>query len=160
MNLVTRSRLLVAVSIIALTACARPRPAEQAGNPPAEKMWQEFAASLEAGDLDRWLAMWTDDGVQMPPDEPAAVGKDRIRARMAPALDRFKFDMEINNEEVQSAGDLAYARGTYKATLTPKGGGRPIPIDGKFMTILIRQADGSWKIHRDMFNSNVSPRAK
>jgi SnoaL-like protein len=82
MNLVTRSRLLVAVSIIALTACARPRPAEQAGNPPAEKMWQEFAASLEAGDLDRWLAMWTDDGVQMPPDEPAAVGKDRIRARM------------------------------------------------------------------------------
>jgi uncharacterized protein (TIGR02246 family) len=160
MNRVTLSRLLAAGSIIALTACARPRPAEQTAGPPAEKMWKEFAASLEAGDLDRWLAMWTDDGIQMPPDEPAAVGKARIHARMAPALDKFKFDMEINNEEVQSAGDLAYARGTYKATLTPKAGGTAIPIDGKFMTILTRQADGSWKIHRDIFNSNVAPTAK
>jgi uncharacterized protein (TIGR02246 family) len=123
-------------------------------------MWKEFAASLEAGDVDRWLAMWTDDGIQMPPDEPAAVGKDRIRTRMAAALNKFKVDMEIKNEELQHAGDLAYARGTYKATLTPKTGGAAMPIDGKFMTILSRQADGSWKIHRDMFNSNVAPAGK
>ncbi len=160
MKLVMLSRLLVAGSIIALIACTRPRPAEQAAGPPAEKMWKEFAASLEAGDVDRWLALWTDEGIQMPPDESAAVGKDRIRTRMALALDKFKVDIEIKNEEVQHAGDLAYARGTYKATLTPKTGGAAIPIDGKFMTILTRRADGSWKIHRDMFNSNVAPAGK
>jgi ketosteroid isomerase-like protein len=38
-------------------------------------------------------------------------------------------------------------------------GGRPISIDGKYMTILERQADGSWKIHRDIFNSNTAPRS-
>lgn len=160
MKLIMMSRLLVGGSIIVLAACARPRPAERAAGPPAEEMWKEFAASLEAGDLDRWLALWTDDGIQMPPDEPAAVGKDRIRIRMAAALDKFKVDMEIKNEELQHAGDWAYARGTYKATLTPKQGGAAIPIDGKFMTILTRQGDGSWKIHRDIFNSNVPPAAK
>ena len=70
-------------------------------------------------------------------------------------LDRFKFEIGITNEEVHTAGDLAFARGTYKATLTPKQGSGRIPIDGKYMTILVRQPDGSWKIHRDIFNSNV-----
>jgi ketosteroid isomerase-like protein len=36
-----------------------------------------------------------------------------------------------------------------------KDGGEPIPYDGKFLTIFKRQSDGSWKIHRDIYNSNV-----
>jgi ketosteroid isomerase-like protein len=63
--------------------------------------------------------------------------------------------MDITNEEVQVSGDLAFARGTYAATVTPKAGGEETFIDGKYMTILKRQTDGSWKIHRDIFNSNV-----
>jgi ketosteroid isomerase-like protein len=39
--------------------------------------------------------------------------------------------------------------------MTPKQGGKTIPIDGKYMTILAKQSDGFWKIHRDIFNSNV-----
>ena len=61
----------------------------------------------------------------------------------------------INNEEVQVAGDWAFSRGTYTLSITPKAGGEEIFIDGKYMTILKRQTDGSWKIHRDIFNSNV-----
>ena len=70
-------------------------------------------------------------------------------------LDRFAFNMKISNEEVRAGGDWAFARGTYQATLTPKAGGAAGSIDGKYMTILTRQADGSWKIYRDIFNSNV-----
>jgi len=54
-----------------------------------------------------------------------------------------------------SAGRLAFSRGHYVATFSPKDGGQPIPVDGKFMTILKMQSDGGWKIHRDIFNSNV-----
>ena len=122
-----------------------------------EDIWKEYSASLNAGDLERWLSLWTDDGVQMPPDEPPVVGKDRIRVRNQGFLDRFTFDMSITNHEVGAAGDWAYARGVFKATLTPKQEGDPILIDGKYMTILRRQSDGSWKIHRDIFNSNVAP---
>jgi uncharacterized protein (TIGR02246 family) len=147
-----------ALLILALAGCASKGARDRAdAGPNVSAMWKEYAASLNAGDTARWIALWTDDGVQLPPDEPAVVGKDRIRDRMQAGLDRFKFDMAITNEEVRSAGDLAFARGTYKATLTPKQGGKQIPIDGKFMTILIRQPDRSWKIHRDIFNSNVPP---
>ncbi len=121
-------------------------------------IWNRYASSLNAGDVSRWLELWTEDGVQMPPDEPAVVGKDQIRARNGAVLDQFTFNMKnITNLETEESGDLAFARGSFNATLTPKGSGEPIVVDGKYLTILKRQPDGSWKIHRDAFNSNVSP---
>lgn len=119
------------------------------------EIWSQYSSSLNSGDIDAWLSLWTDDGIQMPPNSPPVVGKEKIRARNKAVLDQFTFDMGITNEEVRLAGDWAYARGTYAATLTPKQAGEVIFIDGKYMTILERQPDGSWKIHRDIFNSNV-----
>jgi uncharacterized protein (TIGR02246 family) len=125
-----------------------------------EGIWKEYAASLNAGDIDRWVALWTDDGVQLPPDEPPVVGKDKIRTRNGAVLQKFNFDIGITNQEAHAAGDWGFSRGVYRATLTPKQGGAPISIDGKYMTILARQKDGSWKIHRDIFNSNGPPPGK
>ena len=85
------------------------------------------------------------------------VGKEVIRARRENAAALFALDMDITNEEVTVSGDMAVARGVYQATLTPKAGGDNILVDGKYMTLLQRQPDGSWKIHRDIFNSNVPP---
>jgi uncharacterized protein (TIGR02246 family) len=152
-----RIRALSFGSVVALSSCASPARDDSPDTKAAvESIWNEYSASLNAGDLDRWLGLWTEDGIQMPPGEPAVVGKKRIRTRNGAFLDRFTFDMTITNEEVQAAGDWAYARGAYKAKLTPKAGGDAVPIDGKYMTVLVRQADGSWKIHRDIFNSNAA----
>ena len=120
-------------------------------------IWDRYASSLNAGDISRWIQLWTEDGVQMPPDEPAVVSKEQIRIRNKAMLDQFAFKMKnITNLEVEASGDLAFARGTFNATLTPKGKGEPVAVDGKYLTILKRQPDGSWRIHRDAFNSNVS----
>ncbi len=120
-------------------------------------IWRRYAASLNAGEISSWMELWTDDGVQMPPDEPVVVGKEQIRVRNTAVLSQFAFNMEhITNLEVEESGDLAFARGHFGATLTPKGEGKPIVVDGKYLTILKKQPDGSWKIHRDAFNSNVS----
>ena len=121
------------------------------------EIWSQYSSSLNSGDIDAWVALWAEDGIQMPPNSPPVVGKERIRERNKAVLDQFSFDMSITNEEVEVAGDWAYSRGTYMATLTPKQGGEPVLIDGKYMTILLRQPDGSWKIRRDIFNSNVPP---
>lgn len=53
--------------------------------------------------------------------------------------------------------DLAYSVGTYRVTLTPrKAGAKPLPTDeGKFLEVLKKQADGSWKIVYDMWSSNA-----
>jgi uncharacterized protein (TIGR02246 family) len=151
------TRVLSLWAVVAFSGCASQDGGNQADATRAvEDIWKEYSASLNAGDLERWLALWTDDGIQMPPGEPAVAGKERIRTRNGGFLDQFKFDMGITNEEVRVAGDWAFARGTYEASLIPKQGGAPVPINGKYMTILARQGDGSWKIHRDIFNSNVA----
>jgi uncharacterized protein (TIGR02246 family) len=121
------------------------------------EIWKQYASSLNSGDVDRWISLWTEDGVQMPPDSPPVVGKEQIRTKMKAALDRFAFDISVTSAEVRAAGDWAFSRGIYKATLTPREGGKAILVDGKYMTILQRQADRSWKIHRDIFNSNAPP---
>jgi uncharacterized protein (TIGR02246 family) len=121
------------------------------------EIYSKYASTLNSGDSEGWLSQWTDDGVQMPPGAPPNIGKEMIRTSITNGVTRFTFDMEISNEEVRVAGDWAFARGTYKSTMTPKEGGEPIVIDGKYMTVFERQPDGTWKIHRDIFNSNVPP---
>jgi ketosteroid isomerase-like protein len=40
-------------------------------------------------------------------------------------------------------------------TFVPRSGGGELKGDGKYETIFKRQADGTWKIFRDCFNSNL-----
>jgi ketosteroid isomerase-like protein len=61
--------------------------------------------------------------------------------------------MELRGEETVGAGDLAYVRGRYTMTMAPPGG--PVMADsGKYLEIWRKQG-GSWKVTRDMFNSDV-----
>jgi len=93
----------------------------------------------------------------MPPDTPARIGKEEIREKMKPLFDQFIIKIPITSKEIRVAGDLAFSRGTYTLSTTPKAGGEATRVTGKYLTILERQADGSWKIARDCFNYNAPP---
>ena len=121
------------------------------------ELWNQYASAVTTGDLDLWISLWTDNGIQMAPDAPAVIGKEQIRAKYESIFGQVIFKMAITNEEVRVAADWAFSRGTYTASITPKAGGETTEIDGKYLTILERQTDGSWKIVRDCFNSNVPP---
>ena len=62
-------------------------------------------------------------------------------------------DMKFHTDEVMVAGDLAVENGTYEMTLLPKGG-KEMVDKGKYLTVWKKQADGSWKIVRDINNSD------
>lgn len=117
----------------------------------------QYASSINAGDIDQWISLWADDGIQMPPDNPAVVGKENIKAGLQSSFHLYNWNMTINGEEVRVAGNWAFARGNYTYTLTPKEEGKTINGNGKYLSILAKQADGSWKFARDCFNSNVPP---
>lgn len=124
------------------------------------ELWTQYASAVTTGDLHLWISLWIDDGIQMAPDAPAVIGKEQIRAKYESIFPQFISKMAITSKETTVAGDWAYARGTYTLSNTPKAGGETIYIDGKYLTILKRQVDGSWKISRDCFNSNVPPSEK
>lgn len=119
------------------------------------KLWDEYATACNTGDVKRWMSLWTEDAIQMAPDAPPRIGKEQIRHAMHPSFDLFDMrDMIINTSEVRILGDTAYSHGTYTFEMTPKEGGETMKLWGKFLDILVKQADGSWKIAIDCQNYN------
>jgi uncharacterized protein (TIGR02246 family) len=120
---------------------------------------QSYGDTLMAGDLDRWIQNWTDDGVQLPPGAPMNVGKQMIYESMSAWFDAYTAsDLKmIGDMEIQEMGDWAFSRVSASYKVTPKDGSPPFVNELKALTIYQRQSDGAWKIHRDCFNSNVSP---
>jgi len=151
---------------VALTAGCQGTPASMASGANAmensavtasvRQVFGDYVANVIAGNADRWLTLWDASVVQLPPDAPMVVGKDalarKVRAGFAPGVCA---DMKITIQEVKTSGELAFARGVFTKTMSKSAGGGG--VDGKFLTVFKRQTDGSWKIFRDCFNSNVPP---
>lgn len=140
----------VVAATIALPLSAFADDAEDAAA--INTIWDSYEAARVAGDADSWLSLWDEGGVQMPPGMPAR-GKDVLMVGVPKAFVAMPASaMEISPEEIVIMGDWAFSRGNYTAALTSQG--NEVEVDGKFMTIFRRQEDASWKIYRDIFNSN------
>jgi len=122
------------------------------------ELWKRYADAASEGDMERWIALWTEDAIQMPPGAPSRVGKAEIRRAMQPLFERSRTSkMIIEPEEVRILGDRAYSLGTYAFEVVPRqGGGRQV-CSGKFLDILEKQVDGSWKIAIDCHNCSSTP---
>jgi uncharacterized protein (TIGR02246 family) len=120
------------------------------------ELWNEYADALNAGDLERWISLWIEDGIQMLPGTPRRIGKAQIRRGMQRLFVLFDTrKMVIQPEEVRILGDRAYSHGTYEFEIAPKQGGEPRSCSGKFLDILEKQVDGSWKIAIDCHNYSM-----
>jgi uncharacterized protein (TIGR02246 family) len=115
---------------------------------------EAHVAALNAGDADAWVSLFTDDGVQMPPNAPANVGRDMIQAWSRGFLGAFRAAFALAVAEVQVAGDWMFERGTYRITLTPKTGGDPIQDIGKYVTLYQRGSGRGWRLARDIWNTD------
>ena len=120
----------------------------------------QYAKVYNTGDFDIWKSFWADDGVQMPPDALARVGKKQIQEHMKSVFDEMNLEVTITSiEDAKVSGDLGYTRCNYKLVATPKAGVKVdyAPPYGKALTLYERQSDGSWKIVYDCYNSSPSP---
>jgi ketosteroid isomerase-like protein len=63
-------------------------------------------------------------------------------------------DMKATTDDLILNGDIAVESGSYEMTLQPKGG-KQFVDKGKYLTVWKRQTDGSWKIVRDINNTNL-----
>ncbi len=112
------------------------------------------AAISSTGDAAAAAATYTDDAVMMPAHRPAVEGRQAIQDSYQAVFQGNTAKIALTALETQVAGDWAYDRGTHAITITPKAGGSAMEDSGKYLVILKRQADGSWKVYRDIDNSN------
>lgn len=118
----------------------------------------KYADALQRGDTAALLALYDDDGMVMMGGAPAWRGHSEIASKGAEMFQNVKFsDATFNTTNVDVGGDFAIETGTYELTTTPKGG-KPVPDKGKYVTVWKRQADGSWKVYRDIATSDLAPK--
>ena len=119
------------------------------------ELWKAYEAAVNADDFGLWLALWNEDGIQMPPGAAQRTGWEQIRSEVEPIFKHFDQQIVIYQDDTQVLGDLAYSHGTRESVMTPKGGGGNIESRCKFLTILKRQINGSWKIAIECFNQDA-----
>lgn len=117
---------------------------------------EEWARAAKAGDGQAIAALYTEDAVLLPPGEPIVKG-EAAKKYWVDFGNGFSGPTELITMTVEGAGDVATAIGTYRMALTPKkAGAKPLPVDeGKYIEVLKRQSDGSWKIAYDIWNPNA-----
>jgi uncharacterized protein (TIGR02246 family) len=119
----------------------------------------DWAKAATQGNGEAIAALYTSDATLLPPGEPIVKG-EAARKYWVDFGKGFAGPTELNTSSVEGSGDMAIAIGSYRMALTPKkAGAKPLPVDeGKYIEVLKRQDDGSWKIHHDIWNQNPPPK--
>ena len=98
-------------------------------------------------------AHYTENAVFMVPNLPALEGRAAIRAWFAGGPPFTSFT--LTPKEIDGTGDLAYVRGTWTLGIAAAGKTPAIEDHGKFLEVRRKQANGSWLMVADIFNSDV-----
>jgi len=115
----------------------------------------KFLEAFKRGDKAGLIANYADDAVLMMPNEEAWRGRDGLDKGFTGFLSQVSFkDGAATTGDVMVAGDLAVETGTFAWTLQPKSGPE-IKDKGKYVTVWKRQADATWKIVRDINNTDL-----
>lgn len=166
------SRLLLAVAALAVAGCTAQRTAAtdtarrdttrsvtQAGDVTSARQQIEatdkvFVDGFTKGDTTGVVALYANDAELMLAGAKAFKGHKDIANAFAGDLASNKYsNVTLATDDVMAGGDLAVQTGHYAWTITPKKG-KPVSDVGKFVTVWQRQPDGSYKIVRDIANSD------
>lgn len=142
--------------MVALAACTQapvPVPDTSEADEAAIRASSDaFLAGFNAGDVTAMADLYAEDAIAIPPDGPPTEGRDAILQSLSEYFELFTATQTATTDEIILRGDLAVARGTWSSRETPKAGGEEVTRNGKWMEVQRRQADGSWKVWRWMWN--------
>jgi len=116
---------------------------------------KRFAEAFNSGDLDAAVEFYTDDATFLHPNVEIVSGKQAIKeffeaGRAFLGLKRLNFEIIESDHD----GNLAYERGIIQIDMEPEG--VPPTVDkGKYLVVMKRQTDGTWKVAVDIWNSDL-----
>ncbi|HVS12850.1 MAG TPA: nuclear transport factor 2 family protein [Thermoanaerobaculia bacterium] len=129
--------------------------ARQADLRAIEKVRERELAALLGGDADGMVAVFTEDCVVMPPNEPAIEGHPALRKWFDSLHRHSTLTGGYGESDVSVAGDWAIEHFTARLAVTPKAGGEAVDQENKGIHIYRRQPDGTWRIAHDIWNSDT-----
>ncbi|HUF47351.1 MAG TPA: SgcJ/EcaC family oxidoreductase [Vicinamibacterales bacterium] len=152
-------RSLATLALVAALAACAPAPPPDTTDTTAEDtaainaLRDGWSAAYNAADADALANSYTEDTVRMSANEPSQVGRVAVRDGFLAEFGAGQGTATIRSDEMRLMGDWAFDRGTFSVSIVPAAGGDPVMAEGRYLVLLHKQADGSWKIARGMDNS-------
>lgn len=115
---------------------------------------RDFAAAMNAGDVDALVTMMTDDVVMMPPGAAPVHGAEAVRRTFDEMFEQVVLHETWTSVEVVVDGEHAYDWSRYNVRITARESGESVEEKGQNLFVARREAEGAWKYARLMWNTD------
>lgn len=153
--------------LMALVSCGQADTAASSGSPGAPDVsvlaatTAAFRQTLRDNDLPRFMSYVDQSAVIAPPGEPVLRGKDKIEKWYKDFLSDYRTaSLQLSNKENFVGAQWAVEFGHFDWRLQPTNGSATVLDHGTYMQVWKRQADGSWRFAREVWNSSPGVAAK
>ena len=149
--------LLLLLIPILFISCSKPAKFDSAAAKKAIANGNDILSnSLAKADIQSIANLYTEDAVLLPPNSEMLEGRDSIKTFWESVTHMGLVNIHLTTTDITGAGNIAIETGNYKLEIYPEGK-EAIYDHGKFLVVWQEQNDNSWKIIRDMWNSDVQP---
>lgn len=114
----------------------------------------QWCDATREGDVDRVLALMTEDAVFLVPGHAPMQGRRAFEQGFRGMLATHTMDAKAEVLEVEVSGDLAWCRTQLEVTIEPRGGGSLTRKSGHVLSVFRRNGAGRWQLARD---ANLMP---
>ena len=115
---------------------------------------EQFHQRVQSGELETLVSQYAEDAVVMPPNDSTLYGVAEVRAWWEEYFQYFRITSSVETEcEMTAVDDQIFDRRSVSVTILSKQSGARIRDDMRSLIVWKRQADGSWKISHQMWNS-------
>jgi len=150
-------RLVAVVGALALMTSAVFAQQKGADDAAIAKLRTAYQTASSAQNATEIAKLFAADGVEMPPNAPAARGRAAIEAfHKGFAQQWMMHGMTISPKSLHVFnGDTAYEVGSYKQSLMAQKTGAMVDDTGKYIVLLKKDAaSGAWLITHSIYNSD------
>ena len=111
---------------------------------------KKFGAAIAAGNAAAVAALYTEDAMALPPNGEALRGRAAIEKAFQGMIASGVKQITLTAQEVEGHGDTATEVGAFSVK---DGAGKELDR-GKYVVVW-KRVKGDWKLHRDIWNSNM-----
>lgn len=148
--------VIVVCASLMLVSCAPPKVDMGALKKTVDAYNAASADAMMSGSSEKIMSYYDENALEMAPNMPIMKGKAAIKEFQSQMMKSgMKFtSASFTTTELDADGKLAVEIGKYDlAFALPQGG--EMKDQGKYVAIWKQQADGSWKVYAETWNSDA-----
>jgi len=110
-----------------------------------------FEHAFERGDAKAMSTLYTINATLLPPGAPVQQGSNAIENFWKMVMDMGIKEVHLNTSEIDEMGETAIEVGEYQLS----GANNTLMDQGKYLVVWKKDM-GTWKLHKDIWNTNMS----